>query len=39
MSEGRFDLARTSWAALLATLPPDAELAKMLQQKIAALPD
>ena len=39
MSEGRFDLARTSWAALLATLPPDAELTKMLQQKIAALPD
>ena len=39
MSEGRFDLARTSWAALLATLPPDAELTKMLQQKIAALPN
>ena len=39
LSEGQIDLARASWTALLATLPAESELAQLLQQKIAALPD
>ena len=39
MSEGQIELARASWAALLDTLPAESELAQLLQQKIAALPD
>ena len=38
-AEGDVEQARSSWSALLATLSADSELAGLLQQKIAALPD
>ena len=39
LSEGQTELARSSWTALLSSLPAGSELAQLIQQKIAALPD
>lgn len=38
-SQGDVKRARDSWAKLLAAMPEDSELAQLLQQKIAELPD
>ena len=38
LSENNILLARESWSKLLAGLPPDNELARLLKEKLASLP-
>jgi len=38
LSENNIRLARESWSQLLAGLPPDNELARLLEEKLASLP-